>query len=105
MATIEGDFYSWSEENVNKVQEKPAKYELYDESRLLLYIGSTGNLSERFKHYLSTDFDGNPCKRRTRSYKRQYVNTEQEAKRLEEENLKEYQARYGKLPSCNERIG
>lgn len=102
---IQDNFYTWSEDNVNKVQEKPAKYELYDESRTLLYIGSSGNLSERFKGYLATNFDNDPCKQRTRSYKREYVSSEAEAKRLEEENLKGYRQRYDRLPPCNERIG
>jgi len=102
---IEGNFYTWSEENLNQVQAKPAKYELYDESRTLLYIGSSGNLSERFKGYLSTNFDNDPCKQRTRSYKREYVDSEAEAKRLEEKNLNEHQQRYDRLPPCNERVG
>jgi len=100
---IVGNFYNWSEKNVNAVKEEPAKYELYDGTRTLIYIGSTGNLSERFKGYWSTNFMDNKCKQGTRSYKRLYLGSEQRASELEEENLTEYRIRSGRLPACNQK--
>jgi hypothetical protein len=45
---IQDELYKWSEKNVNIVDNRPVCYELYDGSQTLIYIGSTGNLSERF---------------------------------------------------------
>jgi excinuclease UvrABC nuclease subunit len=102
---IEGDRYTWSEDNAKKVREEPAKYELYDEKGNLIYIGSAKNLRERFTGYISSDFDKDPCKQRTKSYKREYVSSGEKARELEEQNLDEYKKKHGKLPACNERVG
>jgi excinuclease UvrABC nuclease subunit len=93
--------YKWSEKSVNGVKDEPAMYELYDESKVLIYIGSTGSLSERFLGYWSTNFKGNKCMQRTRSYRREYVSSEAVAKHLEDEGLREYEAEHSELPSCN----
>lgn len=68
-------------------KKNPACYELYDVADELLYIGSTGNLSERFKHYWNTSFDNDSCMRQTKSYKRGYTSTVERARTLEEECL------------------
>jgi excinuclease UvrABC nuclease subunit len=95
--------YRWSEKNAKAVRENPAVYELYNMSELI-YIGSTGDLHERFTHYWSTNFDDDPCKQKTDHYKREYVSTELEARKKERQYLIEYQKRFGKLPICNEVI-
>ncbi len=101
---IEGKRYEWKEENVKRVTENPAVYELYENGELI-YIGSTGNLNERFTGYLSSNFSDDTCKRSTTAYKREYVSTEQLARTSEKIALLEYRGKYGKLPRCNEKIG
>lgn len=95
--------YTWSEENVDRVQADPAVYELYENDELI-YIGSTNDLSERFKGYASSNFSDNPCKRATITYKREYVSTESSARTSEKIYLLEYQSANGKLPRCNKKI-
>lgn len=97
---IGGDSYIWNEENVNKEKPEGATYAFFDLSGKCIYIGSTSNLSERFKHYRSTTFSEDHCKRDTADYQREY-RTDYE--RRERELLEEYKRTYGKLPRCNER--
>lgn len=101
---IEGKLYKWSKRSVQAVKKKPAKYELYDEDKNVIYIGSSGDLSERFRGYWATNFEGKKCKQRTRFYKRQYVASEKQAEKLERENLEEYESLHGELPDCNKKV-
>ncbi len=76
-------------------------YVLYNRSKEPIYIGETNNHAETFTKYVDTDFEGNECKQKTRSYQREFT-----------ENPKEYQLRLieqfknesGKLPGCNSEI-
>ena len=97
------DKYGWSEKNVNLVREKPAIYQLYDNGELI-YIGSTGNLSDRFTKYWGSKFNDDSCKKSTSSYKREYVSTKEDAEKKESTYLKEYKEKHGKLPRCNDKI-
>ena len=95
--------YTWSEENINLTQNKPAVYELYENDELI-YIGSSNDLNERFKGYLSSNFKEKPCKRGTTGYKREYVSSEQLARTTEKICLLEYQSTNRKIPRCNDKI-
>ena len=64
-------------------------------------IGSTNNLSTRFKGYKSSDFKDDPCKKATTSYKREYT---KDYENKESQYLEEYKAANGKLPRCNDVI-
>ncbi len=98
---IGGDLFGWSLNNANNVKEEPAVFELYDASNTLIYIGSTSNLRIRFRNYLSTNLEWDPCKQRTRGYRRQYVGSESEARLLEEAYVNEYKQQHGAPPPCN----
>ena len=100
---IQGDKYSWSEDSSKAWKAEPAVYELYQGSTLI-YIGSTGNLKERFIGYWNSKFADDPCKKATDSYKREYFQTEAEAQSKERAYLSEYQRVNGKLPKCNQLI-
>ena len=100
---IQGGKYTWSENNAKAVREEPAVYELYADDELI-YIGSTGNLRERFAGYLSTNFEGDSCKKATKSYKREYTETESEARKKERTYLLEFQSQKKQLPKCNDVI-
>ena len=100
---IKGEKYNWSEESSKAWKEDPAVYELYSGNELI-YIGSSGNLKERFMGYLNSKFADDPCKKATDSYKREYVTTESEARSGERAYLQEYQKAHGQLPRCNDRI-
>jgi len=101
MGEISGEYYEWNEENTRRIQEAPGVYGLYDENHILIYIGSSSNLRERFRHYWTTNFEGDPCKRATKSYKREFTaNYEARERAL----LDQYRKEHGKLPKCNEKI-
>lgn len=98
---LQGNYYAWSEDNTKKIAEKPGVYALYDESYNLIYIGSSSNLRERFRHYWTSGFAEDSCKKATRTYKREFT-TKYEAR--EKELLEQYKKERGMLPVCNERI-
>ena len=98
------DKYEWSEDNATKnAKEKPAVYELYEKNGLI-YIGSTGDLRERFTKYWNSKFNDDSCKQSTTSYKREYVSTKEDAEKKESAYLKAYKDKFGKLPRCNDKI-
>ena len=101
MGEIAGDYYAWNEDNTKKIAEKPGVYALYDENYVLIYIGSSSNLRERFRQYWTTRFGEDVCKRATRTYKREFT-TNYEAR--EKELLEQYEREHRRLPSCNERV-
>lgn len=100
MGEISGDFYEWSEHNAKNIPEKPGVYAFYDEQRVLIYIGSSSNLRERFTHYWTTNFEEDPCKRDTKVYKREFT---EDYKAREKELLEQYFREHGRLPRCNEK--
>ena len=99
---ISGKSYPWTENNAKNIPGKPGVYALFNKERILIYYGSSHSLRERFSNYWNTDFEGDKCKQATRSYKRELTES---YKKREEELLKEYEDKHGKLPGCNERIG
>ena len=101
MGEISGIYYNWSEDNTKKIAEKSGVYAFYDENKILIYIGSSSNLRERFRHYWTTEFEEDPCKRATDVYKREFTSNYEER---EKELLLQYQKEHGDLPKCNEKI-
>ena len=100
---INDDTFTWSEKNVYVVGERPAVYELYSND-ILIYIGSTKNLSGRFKRYWSSNFSEDSCKKTTDAYKREYVYTEEEARSKESAYLEEFKNANNRPPKCNDVI-
>lgn len=84
---------------MSAIPEKAGVYALFDENRNLIYIGETTNLGERFQEYQRTDFSEDPCKKATKSYKREYTELH---KNREKVLLDEHKRINGKLPKCNE---
>ena len=98
---IGGDIYPWTEDNVNAVRQQAGVYALYDGNQVLIYIGSSNNIRERFQGYWNSNFEEDSCKRDTRYYRREYIDSYEHR---ETELLQEYRIRHGRLPRCNERI-
>lgn len=97
---IGGKLYSWNEENVNRAPASSGVYAFYDEHRELIYIGRSTNIRERFQGYWNSNFEEDPCKRATRSYRREVTDNHETR---EAELLDEYRRTHGRLPRCNER--
>jgi predicted GIY-YIG superfamily endonuclease len=79
--------------------DKLGVYELDDKDKNTVYYGS-GNIKSRLLDHLNK----RECPL-TRYYRFELFTTEVECRRREEELLKEYKQRHGKLPMYNERIG
>ena len=74
---ISGEMYVWGDRAKN-VPEESGVYALYDEAKVLIYIGASVNLQERFTHYLETNFSDDPRKRETRYYKREFTSEQED---------------------------
>ena len=97
---IQGDLYKWNEESVNAIAEKAGVYAFFDEKKNLIYIGEATNLRERFQGYWRTNFSKDPCKKATKSYRREFTELHKDR---EKELLEEYKRNNdGKLPKCND---
>jgi excinuclease UvrABC nuclease subunit len=96
---IEGDFFGWTEKNVDNISANPGVYELYDGENNLIYIGQSKDLYERFKGYWDSNFGDDICKRATKKYKREFT---PHPKEREKELLVEYRNKTAKLPKCND---
>ncbi len=95
---ISGTLYPWDKINVLLVKDEAATFALFHNNKLI-YIGSTSNLQEEFLHFWKTKFKDNPQLKVTNNYKREYRD---DYKKREKELLKEFLAKYGKLPKCND---
>jgi len=94
---ISGKMYVWGE-RVKYVPEEAGVYALYNEDRVLIYLGGSTNLQKNFTHYLETNFSDDPRKRETRYYKRESTpNWEERVKELGDE----YSQEHGELPKLN----
>lgn len=94
---ISGEMYAWGSRARN-VPGQPGVYAFFDSVKVLIYIGASVNLRERFANYLETSFSDDPRKRDTRYYKRE-LTSEQENRM--KELLDEYIHKHGRLPKCN----
>ncbi|MFQ6064695.1 MAG: hypothetical protein ACE5L6_04385 [Candidatus Bathyarchaeia archaeon] len=94
---ISGKMYVWGD-RAKHVLEEPGVYAFYNEDKVLIYIGESANLREKFTHYLKTNFSKDPRKRETEYYKREL--TSKQENRMKE-LLDEYRKKRGELPRCN----
>ena len=95
--SISGKMYVWGE-RAKYTSEEAGVYTLYNEDRILIYVGGSTNLQRTFAHYLETNFSDDPRKRETRYYKREStLNWKERVKEL----LDEYNQEHGELPKLN----
>ncbi len=94
---ISGRMYIW-EERAKYVPNKAGVYTLYNEDKVLIYIGGNANLREIFTHYLETNFSDDPRKRETGYYRRE-PNPKWKERLIE--LLTEYNEENGELPKLN----
>ena len=85
-------------ENAQFVKAKPAVYVLYDKNLDAIYIGESENLQNKFAKYVNTNFENDPCKQKTHTYQRTFVENPKERKR---QLLEDYKKKHGKMPRCN----
>ena len=85
-------------ENAQFVKAKPAVYILYDKNLDVIYIGESENLQNKFAMYFNTNFENDPCKQKTYTYQRAFVENPKERKR---QLLEDYKKKHGKMPRCN----
>jgi len=94
---ISGKMYVWGE-RAKYVPEEAGVYALYNEDRVLIYVGGSTSFRETFTHYFETNFADDPRKRETRYYGRESTpNWEERVKEL----LDEYSQEHGELPKLN----
>ncbi len=97
MELLDGKVLIWLE-SAQFVKAKPGVYVLYDKDLNALYIGESENLQSTFTKYVNTDFEDDPCKQKTHTYQRTFVENPKERKR---QILEEYASKHGKIPCCN----
>jgi len=85
-------------ENAQFVKAKPGVYVLYDKNLAAIYIGESENLQNQFAKYFNTNFENDPCKQKTYTYQRTFVENPKERKR---QLLEDYKKKHGKMPRCN----
>jgi len=95
--SISGEMYVWGD-RAKHVPEEPGVYALYDEAKVLIYIGESANLREKFTHYLETNFSDDPRKRETKYYRRELTSNQEDRMK---ELLDEYKQKHDGLPKCN----
>lgn len=95
--SINGDFYTFNEHNVDNAPAQPGVYALYRD-RKLTYVGkASSSIRTRLQdHYAGRD---GQCTRASTQYKRE-VTSRPGAR--ERELLQEHLQQHGKLPLCND---
>jgi len=94
---ISGKMYVWGD-RAKHVPKGPGVYTLYNDRKVLLYIGEGTNLQEKLTHYLKTNFSRDPRKRETKYYKRELTSKQEDRMK---ELLDEYREEFDELPRCN----
>jgi len=97
MELIDDKFRVWLD-SAKFVKAKPGVYVLYDRNKDAIFIGSSENLQETFTKFVDTDFENDPCKQKTASYQREFVENPAERKK---QILEDFNNNHGKLPNCN----
>jgi len=97
MEILEEKIQLWIE-SARFVKSRPGVYVLYDKKLNVLYIGSSENLQNEFSNYVDTNFENNPCKQKTYTYQRIFIENPKERQR---QLLEDYKAKHGTCPSCN----
>jgi excinuclease UvrABC nuclease subunit len=98
MELLEGKVSVWLQ-SAQFVKAKPGVYVLYDKNLDAIYIGASENLQQSFEKYVNQDFENNPCKQKTRTYQRIFVDNPKERQK---QLLNEYKKEHGTIPCCNE---
>jgi excinuclease UvrABC nuclease subunit len=80
------------------VKAKPGVYVLYDKNLEVIYIGESENLQKTFEKYVNQDFEDNPCKQKTHTYQRTFV---ENPKEKQKQMLEDYKKEHGTIPCCN----
>ncbi len=97
MEILDGKVLVWLQ-SAQFVKAKSGVYVLYDKNLDAIYIGESENLQNTFATYVNTDFENDPCKQKTRTYQRTFVENPNEQKR---HILEDYKKKHGKIPYCN----
>lgn len=97
MELLDGKVSVWLQ-SAQFVKAKPGVYVLYDKKLEPIYIGESENLQKTFEKYVNQDFDNNPCKQKTHTYQRTFV---ENPKEKQKQMLEEYEKEHGKIPCCN----
>ena len=100
MEILDDEIHLWLE-NAQFVKAKPGVYVLYDKNLDAIYIGESENLQNQFAKYVNTNFENDPCKQKTHTYQRAFVENPKERKR---QLLEDYKKKHGKIPRCNDDI-
>ena len=85
-------------ESARFVKSRPGVYVLYDKKLDVLYIGASENLQNEFIKYVDTNFENNPCKQKTHTYQRMFVENPNSRK---SQLLEDYKMKHGTFPCCN----
>jgi hypothetical protein len=98
---ISGSKYEFTEKNVNNAPDEHGVYALYDDE-ILIYHGRAAGDGVAIRSRLQSHFGGDegPCTRGATHYRREANNS---PKHREKELLDEFEAKFGRLPRCNER--
>ncbi len=104
--TIQSDLYDFSYDNINSAPITAGVYQLED-SGTIIYIGRALGNSTTIRSRLQDHKSGREgsCTQYATHYRREKTANGNDAARREVELLREYKARYGRLPRCNDRIG
>ncbi|KAG0511348.1 MAG: hypothetical protein NPMRD1_210025 [Nitrosopumilales archaeon] len=97
MEILDGKVLVWLE-SAQFVKAKPGVFVLYDKNFEVIYIDESENLQNKFAKYVNTNFENDPCKQKTHTYQRTFVENPKERKR---QLLEDYKKKHGKMPSCN----
>jgi len=100
MNPLEDKLHLWLESS-RFVKAKPGVYVLYDKNNEIIYIGQSNNLQERFSKYIDTNFEDDICKQKTVAYQREFLD---DPKERQNQLLKEFKNRFGRLPLCNDNM-
>ena len=97
MEILDGKVLVWLE-SAQFVKAKPGVFVLYDKNFEVIYIDESENLQNKFAKYVNTNFENDPCKQKTHTYQRTFVENPKERKI---QLLEDYKTKHGKMPCCN----
>ncbi|MBI2867450.1 MAG: GIY-YIG nuclease family protein [Chloroflexi bacterium] len=102
---ITGDMYAFNQQNVDGSPDAHGVYALYDSNQALIYIGRADGVGVTIRSRLQSHLRGDEgrCTQSAAYYRRESTEA---ARSREVALLEEYKgAHFGRLPSCNERVG
>ena len=97
MEILEEKVLLWLE-SARFVKAKPGVFVLYDKKLEVLFIGASENLQKEFSNYVDTNFENDPCKQKTHTYQRMFIENPNERKK---QLLEDYKEKHGQVPTCN----